>query len=172
MLRYLVSALLLLQLCHADFLGLNPYEKKIVSKTWALFKKDPKVGEAILLEALKAHPDARKQFKMFADIPIDKLKEEVTFQDQGNKTLAAVTRVVTDMDDEDKVASFLRDIGQMHKRRKVPTEDFKKFHVAVVNVMKSRLGYKLSPYAEAAVAKLMKNMIQRIIQEYNDELLH
>ncbi|KAJ9590152.1 hypothetical protein L9F63_016737 [Diploptera punctata] len=120
----------------------------------------------VVFRALRMYPAARKQFRTFAHVPLEQLKDEPTFRQQGHKTLSAVNRVVADLHDEEKLAAFLKEIGQMHKRRKVPTDDFKTFHVAVVQVMKSTLGPALSADAEATVYRLMKKMIKRIIQEY------
>ena len=75
------------------------------------------------------YPDAKRQFQTFAEVPLEMLRADPTFQAQGKKTMSAVSRVVADLNHEAKLESFLREIGQMHKRRKVPTEDFKVYPI-------------------------------------------
>ncbi|KAG8226556.1 hypothetical protein J437_LFUL000639, partial [Ladona fulva] len=105
--------------------GLTPRQKRAVAVTWDIVKKDLKGnGVELLHRFFTKHPQYQKNFKAFADVPLDELPNSKKFQAHANSVVYAVTSIVDNLDDPGCLVEMLRKLGQNHGQRHIPEQAF------------------------------------------------
>jgi len=149
--------------------GLSSREKRVIEENWALVEKDIRGnGVDFFLALFRAHPSYQSYFKSFADVPMDKLKENRKLHAHAFSVMYAISSMVNNLDDIECLLEVLTKTGRAHSPRNIKIEHFENLAVVFLNFMTEKLGSIFTPYARTAWAKAFKT-INAVIQQGLEE---
>ncbi|GLH05879.1 Uncharacterized protein GBIM_11438 [Gryllus bimaculatus] len=136
--------------------GLTPRQKRYVTDTWALVKKDLRgSGIAVLHTFFTDFPEYTKYFNAFKDVPIKDLPTNKKFQAHSHSVIYALSSVVDNLDDTGVLVEMLNKLGENHGRRNITPKQFQDLKGVILKVLKAKLGKVMTPDAEEAWSKTL-----------------
>ena len=78
----------------------------------------------VLSSFLQAHPEYKKKFSLFADIPMSELMTNGNFLGQAYTIMAGLNEVIEDLSSQENLAKEINHLGWTHFNRGVTTAMF------------------------------------------------
>ncbi|XP_069685059.1 globin D, coelomic-like [Periplaneta americana] len=134
--------------------GLTPRERQLVVDTWAIVKQDAKGnGVDLFMGFFEAHPDYQNRFPSFVGIPLPELRGSKKLTAHAANVMYSLTSVVDNLEDPECLTELLIKLGENHGRRKVTEKEFHDLKTVLMQLLKQKLGSKLTSQGEEAWSK-------------------
>ncbi|XP_064623616.1 uncharacterized protein LOC135485475 [Lineus longissimus] len=102
---------------------LTEEQKGLIIHTWTILKQDiAKVGVAMFIGLFETHPEAQDIFLSFKGIPHKELRDNPQLRSHSLRVLGTVDKVVSRINDEEKIAAVLLELGKKHKAYNAHTD--------------------------------------------------
>lgn len=129
-------------------------QKKVIQENWALVQKDIRGnGVDFFLTFFKHHPEYQKDFKSFATVPMDQLRDNKKLHAHAFSVMYAISSMVDNLEDIDCLLEILVKMGQSHGKRSITIKKFENLAVVFVDFLGEKLGSGFTPYARLAWQK-------------------
>ncbi|KAG5667629.1 hypothetical protein PVAND_015603 [Polypedilum vanderplanki] len=116
-------------------------EVALVQNTW----NQVKTNEVDILYAIfKAYPDIQARFPMFAGKDLDSIKGTSGFALHASRIVSFFSQYISLLGSEGTqpaIKTMLNQMGQNHKNRGVPKQQFNEFETAVMSYMKAHVSF-------------------------------
>lgn len=133
--------------------GLTPKDKALVTKTWALVKKDLKGNGVKLLHMYFTDFPEYLPFFPFKDLPLDEMPTNGKFKAHAANVIYALSAIVDSLDDNDTLISLLQKNGQSHAKRNIPPKAYDDLKTTAVKFLTQELGANMTPEVGEAWGK-------------------
>ncbi|XP_067000246.2 globin [Anabrus simplex] len=132
--------------------GLTPRQKRYVTESWAIVRKDLKThGRGVLLAFFTSNPVYIKNFKAFQNMELSELPGNKKFLAHANAVIYALTSIVDNLDETEVLVEMLRKLGKNHGQRNIEKIQFNRLRFALMEYLKENLGREvMTPEAEEA----------------------
>lgn len=131
--------------------GLTPRQKKFVSDTWQLVKKDIKGnGVELFIRFFEMRPEGQNRFSSFVGMPLNELRHSKRLQAHTNSVMYALDGVVMSLEDPEVMHEMLLKIGMNHGRRGITKEEFHELKIVLMNLLKEKLDIHVNSDGEEA----------------------
>lgn len=149
--------------------GLTTRQKKVILENWRVVQQNiVQNGVDFFIEFFKAHPTYQKQFKSFADVPMEDLGSNQKVRAHASGVMYAISSLVDTMDDVGCLKELLLSTGRRHGARNTTMGEFENLPVVFVNFLQMKLGSSFTPFARKAwedVFKVMNSIIKEGMNE-------
>ncbi|GAB6020441.1 hypothetical protein CHUAL_003134 [Chamberlinius hualienensis] len=150
---------------------LTARQKRVIEETWNLVEKDIRGnGVDFFIAFFKVHPTYQSYFKSFAEVPMDKLKENRKLHAHAFSVMHAIASMVSNLDDIDCLAEILTKTGLSHGGRNIKIEHFENLALVFVDFLQEKLGSILTPFGRKAWAQaltVINSVIKPALEEAN-----
>ncbi|KAK7862852.1 hypothetical protein R5R35_008451 [Gryllus longicercus] len=152
--------------------GLTARQKKFVTDTWELVKKDIKGnGVELFIRFFERRPDAVPRFRSFVGVPLEELRHSKRLLAHTNSVMYALDSVVASLDDPECLHEMLLKMGENHGRRRVTEQEFLDLKVVLMDLLKDKLDIHLNEEGEEAWSKTIDVAYKGIFEGMKSEVV-
>lgn len=143
--------------------GLSLRQRNAIEDTWRIVqRKKQRHAVDFFIEFFKTFPEYQKEFKSFADVPIDDLFSNKKLKAHALSVMNAISMFVDNLDDIEVLKEFLIKTGKSHGVRKITPVHFDNVAMVFVRFLGMILGSTFTPFVQAAWETIFQTIISII----------
>ncbi|XP_054284486.1 cytoglobin-2-like [Macrosteles quadrilineatus] len=146
-------------------------DKQLARELWQLVEKDyAAVGNILFRELFTAYPDYIKYFEKMKASPEQDIFESARFKKHMVSALfPSIALLLKNLDDPEKLAEQLKDIGVNHKKRNLHRAQFEALHKIIIDTFKKTLPEQFTSEVESAWNKILGVAFDKISSHLDNQ---